>query len=89
MLPVEGLLRSVWDVEAFRDRSGDKEQGGKSMDLATVDLGIQSEFFWAYAHMIDAIGELLSEVTTWGEGCPCHKRPQDSEELRGTSGGTN
>ena len=75
LLPLERLLRAAWDVEAFRGRSGDEEKReGKSMDLATVDLGIQSDFFWAYAHMLDAIGELLSEVTTWGEGCPCHKR---------------
>ena len=47
-----------------------------------MDLGIQSDFFWAYAHMLDAIGELLSEVTTWGEGCPCHKR---ALEIRGVS----
>ena len=67
LLPLERLLRAAWDVEAFRGRSGDEEKKeGKSMDLATVDLGIQSDFVWAYAHMLDAIGELLSEVTTWG-----------------------
>ena len=83
LLPLERLLRAAWDVEAFRGRSGDEEKReGKSMDLATVDLGIQSDFFWAYAHMLDAIGELLSEVTTWGEGCPCHKR---APEIRGVS----
>ena len=36
LLPVEGTLRAVWDVEAFRGRSGDEEKrAGKSMDLAT------------------------------------------------------
>ena len=83
LLPLEPLLRVVWDVDAFRDGRGVEERrDGATLDLGAADEAIRSDFFWAYAQMLDSIGELLGGICRWGEGCPCHPA---SPELRGLS----
>ena len=87
LLPLEPLLRVVWDVDAFRDGRGVEERrDGATLDLGAADEAIRSDFFWAYAQMLDSIGELLGGICRWGEGCPATLHPRSFVDFRDTLG---
>ena len=82
VLPVQTPLQAGWDLSKYK-LAGTREQhetAGGSIRLNIVDLGITGPMFWAYARMVDRLGEALNKLALWSEQCPCHS---DSCELQG------
>lgn len=48
------------------------DDGPKSVHLDIADEAIRNQLFWAYLRMVDRLGEALSAISGWSEGCPCH-----------------
>ena len=75
LLPLKGVLRKAWSLRKYKAKSAENQrEGDQSFDVSVVDEAIRSDVFWCYCHMMDAIGEVLQDVQTWGEACPCHWR---------------
>ena len=71
-------LRMFWSKERYQAGSGGHQQDGdhhasKTVQAETVDAGIRSNLFWAYAAMIDIVAECLGHLSSVSEACPCHR----------------
>ena len=67
------LLRRGWSNAAFLNKGGVEDNGREdSVNVDLADEAIQSGLFWAYARMVQKVGEVLHELAVWGESCPCH-----------------
>ena len=74
LLPLEQEFRACWDLKKLLLRSRMREDGGggKQINVNLVSEAARSSYFWAYANALDRIGECLSSLAHWAEGCPCH-----------------
>ena len=45
---------------------------GSGLSIMVVDATFRSRLFWAYAIVVDRIGEVLQEAAAWAESCDCH-----------------
>ena len=76
LLPLERSLRYGWSKRGYVGQSTEKPSKSrddeKACCISTADEAIQCDLFWAYCHMIDAVGEVLAEVQRFAESCPCH-----------------
>ena len=77
VLLVKRVLKAGWSMEKFthgqvakQKKDDDDEQHYTNISLANE--AILSTWFWAYATMLDVLGEGLDNVMHWAEGCPCH-----------------
>jgi len=84
VLLIEQPLRRFWNKARYKAGAGEDHGKGdpKSTNVDTADDGITSVFFWAYAHMVDVIGEAVQELQRWCESCPCH---YDHPHFRGVT----
>ena len=39
-----------------------------------VDSAIQSNFVWAFIELLHSLNSVLTSMTDWAHGCPCHGR---------------
>jgi len=61
--------------EAAGNAEADLPESDQRVDVQRVDAAIRSDYFWAYAWMIDTIAEMHELVMDWAESCACHWRP--------------
>ena len=84
VLPLEVSLRHWWDkgkymLDAAGRPGGDAQRGAQ---IDSVDQTIQDVMFWSYVRAMDFVSEVLDEIVTWAEGCPCHS---NDPSLKGAS----
>ena len=74
LVPLEAPLRYAWSSERYRLRSRlDKtDEGPETAQVQLVDSALSSNFFGAYTHMLDSIGESMLSLVIWCEACSCH-----------------
>ena len=76
VLGVRVPLQAFWSKERYQGggRVGqeDVEQGSHTVQTEHIHAGISSKFFWAYASMVDVLGECLEHLSSLSESCPCH-----------------
>ncbi len=80
VLSLEMPLKLAWDKRRFC--FGHQSAAGESVVIDEVDRVITSEYFWTYAKVLDTLAEVIGELMTWSEGCPCHT---DDPSLAGPS----
>ena len=55
--------------------AGDERRNRLALDprfVRSCSQAIASNRFWAYCQLIDTLGGLLEDQSSWSEGCPCH-----------------
>ena len=80
VLLVQRVLKAGWSIDNFTHgqvakKKKDVEDAADEKHYTNISLvneAILSVWFWAYATMLDVMGEGLDGVMHWGEGCPCH-----------------
>ena len=85
LLLLEVPLRAAWSYQAYKFGHGRRNPGRENyccdIDFDAVDghlaSSVKADYFWAYLHMVDLIGEMLEMVMGWSERCPCHWVPKD------------
>jgi hypothetical protein len=84
LIPLQRSLRNAWSIrkysfghvlDAAHGDDGDHHPEGGGVKMSVFDAAIQSDFFWGYANMVNAIGECILECMHWAEGCMCHDTP--------------
>ena len=64
---MESSSLQIWTYTEEQARSGSHH-----IDYEMVNAAITSDVFWAYARVIDLLGEVLDYIMKFGEACPCH-----------------
>ena len=75
LLPLESSLSEAWSLAKYQlcgDIAGHVKKSGKPVKLDVVDSAIKSPMFWAYARLVDRLGETLGSIAKLSEDCPCH-----------------
>lgn len=75
LLKIKDLLVFGWSKEAFLRGDAEMQQRGEgdksddhSVQVGVVDEAISSSFFWAYAFMLDSLGQVFEQMAAWSEG---------------------
>lgn len=79
LLVISPALRAGWNLQqyAHNRQAHERDDWAHSVKVEVVDSSIRSNFWWAYAYMVDCLGECIELMAKSGEGCMCH--PKDPE----------
>ena len=87
ILPLKVPLRFAWSYPAYNfnapamNRDGDggggndeeDERAQNAVKAGIANDAIVSNLFWAYLQMLSLVGAVLLHVSSWAEGCACHR----------------
>ena len=84
LVPISSVIIQHWSEERFVKAGGaakmpDPDQAAEDSRVVAcaplirgISAVIKDKFFWAYSRLLVVLGAMLSFMSGWAGGCPCH-----------------